>query len=150
LINEISEEMIRYLKDRGIEAATVKATHTFDEKTLKSGWSHRSAAYISGLGRFGVNRMLITPVGCAGRYGTVIMSQEVPADKRMAEELCTYYKNGKCLECIKACPANALDINGFDKFKCYDNLLENAKEFADIGFCDVCGKCISFCPSAVN
>lgn len=142
LINEISQKIIKYLEGQGILAATVKATHTFDEKTLKSGWSHRSAAYIAGLGRFGVNRMLITPVGCAGRYGSVVISQEVTPDTRPEEELCTYYKNGTCLVCISNCPTKALGVNELDKHKCYAHLLEITKEFTPMGFCDVCGKCV--------
>lgn len=149
LISEISQKMIEYLEDQGIAAATVKATHTYDEKSLKCGWSHRSAAYISGLGKFGVNRMLITPVGCAGRYGSVIISHEIAPDTRTDEEFCIYYKKGTCLNCIKACPVGALDIEGFDKFKCHDRLLENAKQFTDLGCCDVCGKCVVAGPCAI-
>lgn len=32
-----------------------------------SEWSHRHAAYIAGLGIFGINNMLITNKGCVGR-----------------------------------------------------------------------------------
>lgn len=46
LINLISEKLVVYLAKKNIEASTIKATHNFDEKTLKSAWSHRSAAYI--------------------------------------------------------------------------------------------------------
>jgi len=149
LISEISSKMIEYLEGRGISATTVKATHTYDEKTLKCGWSHRSAAYIAGLGKFGVNRMLITRKGCAGRYGSVIVSYDITPDKRTDEEYCVYYKEGTCLNCIKACPVGALDIEGFDKFKCNDRLLENAKLFTDLGCCDVCGKCVVAGPCAI-
>lgn len=149
LINEISDKMIEYLKGRGISAATVKATHTYDEKTLKCGWSHRSAAYIAGLGKFGVNRMLITKVGCAGRYGSVIVSHEIAPDKRTDEEYCVYYQKGSCLNCIKACPVTALEIEGFDKFKCNARLIENTKQFSDLGCCDVCGKCVVAGPCAI-
>ncbi|HAF17441.1 MAG: epoxyqueuosine reductase [Thermacetogeniaceae bacterium] len=156
LINEISSKMIEYLEDRGISAATVKATYNYDEKTLKCGWSHRSAAYIAGLGKFGVNRMLITRVGCAGRYGSVVIAQEIAPDKRTDEpdkrtdeEFCVYHKKGKCLNCIKACPVGALDIDGFDKFKCHDRLKENAKLFTGPGRCDVCGKCVVAGPCAI-
>lgn len=149
LINQISEKIIQYLENKEVKAATIKATHTYDEKTLESGWSHRSAAYIAALGKFGVNRMLITPVGCAGRYGTVIISHEITSDTRSDEEFCTYYKNGRCLVCINACPVKALEINGFHKFKCHARLIENAKEFTDIGLCDVCGKCVVAGPCAI-
>jgi len=149
LINNISNSMVEYLESNGISASTIKATRNYDEKTLKADWSHRSAAYIAGLGTFGVNRMLLTSMGCAGRYGSVIMSYEVEPDKRPEEEYCLYYKNGKCLVCVKACPVQALDSNDFNRFKCEARLKENSKQFTDLGKCTVCGKCVVSCPRAI-
>jgi len=144
LINKISEQVIQMLAEKGIKGATIKATHTFDEKTLTATWSHRSAALIAGLGRFGRNRMLITPVGCAGRYGSVIISEEIVPDLRPEEEFCLNLKDGKCLFCINNCPTKALTLEGFDSHRCYDHILEVTKEFSSIGLsgCDVCGKCV--------
>jgi epoxyqueuosine reductase QueG len=149
LIGGISEELISYLEGKGIAASSVKATHNFDEKTLKSGWSHRSAAYIAGLGKFGVNRMLITQVGSAGRYGTVFISHQIPADTRPEKEYCIYYKKSSCLVCVNSCPVNALKCDSFDRFKCYDRLLENSQQFSALGHCDVCGKCAAAGPCAI-
>lgn len=142
LINDISQKIIDMLAKKGIKGGTIKATHTFDEKTLKAGWSHRSAAYIAGLGRFGLNRMLITTVGCAGRYGSVVISEEITPNQRPQEEPCIYYKNGQCRFCVKNCPTQALRADGFDRQKCYAHLLKVSKGFTDLGFCDVCGKCV--------
>jgi epoxyqueuosine reductase len=149
LIGEISEKLITYLEGKGIAAATVRATHNFDEKTLKCSWSHRSAAYIAGLGKFGVNRMLITQIGSAGRYGTVFISHQIPADTRPEKEYCIYYQKGSCLVCVKSCPVNALDRDSFDRLKCYDRLLENSQQFTALGNCDVCGKCATAGPCAI-
>lgn len=149
LINQISVNLIDYLENKGINSATVKATHNFDEKTLKSAWSHRSAAVIANMGKFGLNRMVITREGCAGRFGTIIISEEIPPNDDESREYCLYNKNGSCLKCVKACPQNALSIDGFDRFKCYELLLKNAEKLADIGLCDVCGKCVVSCPFAI-
>jgi len=149
LINHISEKMVEYLDNIGIKAATIKATHNYDEKTLRSGWSHRSAAYVAGLGKFGVNRMLITKAGSAGRYGTVIMSQKISPDERPENEYCLYNKNGSCLKCVEACPVDALNTDGFDRFKCHEHLIDISKQFTHIGLCDVCGKCVVSCPLAI-
>jgi epoxyqueuosine reductase len=149
LIGEISEKLVTYLEGKGIAAATVKATHTYDEKTLKCGWSHRSAAYIAGLGKFGVNRMLITQVGGAGRYGTVFISHQIPTDTRPEKEYCIFYQKGNCLVCVNSCPVNALDRDSFDKFKCHDRLLQNSQQFTALGLCDVCGKCAAAGPCAI-
>lgn len=150
LINQISDILIEYLANKNIDSATIKATHNFDEKTLKSAWSHRSAAYIANMGKFGLNRMIITKEGCAGRFGTVVVALEIPIEKEKNNiEYCLYYKNGSCLKCIKSCPQNALSTDGFDRFKCYDKLLENAEELKEFGLCDVCGKCVVSCPFAI-
>jgi epoxyqueuosine reductase len=149
LIGEISEKLISYLEGKGIAAASVRATHNFNEKTLKSSWSHRSAAFIAGLGKFGVNRMLITQVGSAGRYGTVFISHQIPADPRPEKEYCIYYQKGGCLVCVNNCPVNALDRDSFDRFKCYDRVLENSQQFTALGHCDVCGKCAAAGPCAI-
>ena len=94
LINQISDELVDYLKNKNIDAATIKATHNFDEKTLKSAWSHRSAAHIANMGKFGLNRMIITKEGCAGRFGTVIISAKIPIENKENAEYCLYYKKG--------------------------------------------------------
>lgn len=150
LINQISENIMDFLKNKNIDSETIRATHTYDEESLISAWSHRSAAYIAKLGKFGVNRMLITKEGCAGRFGTVIISAEIPLEtQEEALGYCLYYKNKSCLKCIESCPQNTLSVDGFDKFKCHDKLLENAEELKDIGLCDVCGKCVVSCPYAI-
>jgi epoxyqueuosine reductase QueG len=74
LIDEISQALVAEMRARGIEADMVNSTHNYDAETLKAPWSHRSAAFVAGLGRFGLNRMLITPVGAAGRFGTVFLA----------------------------------------------------------------------------
>jgi epoxyqueuosine reductase len=144
LINKISEKVIQMLAEKGIKGATIKATHTYDPKILKSAWSHRSAAFISGLGRFGRNRMLITPVGCAGRYGSVIISEEIAPDLRPEEEFCLNLKDGKCQFCINNCPTKALTLEGIDRHRCHDHLLEVRTDFSlrELPGCDVCGKCV--------
>ena len=149
LINQVSDELIDYLRNKNIDAATIKATHNFDKKILKSAWSHRSAAVIANMGKFGLNRMVITKEGCAGRFGTVIISEEIPIENEEITEYCIYNKNSGCLLCVESCPQNALSIRGFDRFKCYEQLLKNSEELSDIGLCDVCGKCVVSCPFAI-
>lgn len=151
LINHLNQSLGDFLTARGFESASVPATHTYDPQTLKAGWSHRSAAFTAGLGRFGLNRMLITRLGCAGRYGTVFTSAHLPAGRRSEEELCLYYKNGSCRACLKACPVSALTTDGFDRFKCNEMLLSNTDHLAGRGIkADVCGKCVAAGPCALR
>ena len=151
LINDICVMLIDLVTEAGHQAAMVPATYGFDEKTLATGWSHRSAAFVAGLGRFGLNRMLIGPLGCGGRYGTVFISAELEPDERPVEEPCLYFKKeGGCQACLKACPTQALALDGFDGQKCYQLVLENSRKL-DLGqLCDVCGKCVVAGPCAYH
>lgn len=150
-INRLSQAVIDLAVVKGGRAATIPATHTFDEVTLQTSWSHRSAALVAGLGRFGINRMLIGPKGGAGRYGTVFISQKLEPDPRPADDFCLYLKNGKCGVCLKACPAEALSPDGFDGQKCYTLLKANSAQL-DLGGrkVNVCGKCVVTGPCAYH
>ena len=150
LFNSISEKLIDRLSYLGYKTGTVPATYGFDAETLKACWSHRSAAFVAGLGRFGLNRMLIGPAGGTGRYGTVFTEAEIPASERPTDDLCIYFKNGKCKVCLKACPVEALSEDGFDGQKCYAHVLKNS-DYLDLDgrLCDVCGKCAVSGPCAM-
>lgn len=149
LINSLSQAVADLAVRRGGRAASVPATHTFDETTLKAGWSHRSAAYVAGLGRFGLNRMLIGPKGGCGRFGSVFISQRLAPDPLQREDYCLFLKNGRCQACFKACPARALSPEAFEGQKCYAWLLDNSRHLNLGGrLVDVCGKCAVAGPCA--
>ena len=147
---EINDAVKRYLIFQGYQAVTIKATHTYDPKDLKSMWSHRSAAVIAGLATLGANRLAITEKGSGGRFCTVITSAKLQPNQNPIEEKCPYKKNGSCGLCFKACPVGALRPDGMDKFACQDEVNRNEellrKETNLIA--DTCGKCISVCPFA--
>jgi epoxyqueuosine reductase QueG len=67
LILDINRIVKQELNKYGYNSTLLPATHNFDAKQLISDWSHRHVAYIAGLGTFGINNMLITDRGCAGR-----------------------------------------------------------------------------------
>ncbi len=146
----VGEQVVHFLRERGYQATGFAATHTFDPKLLRSPWSHRSAAVISGLGTFGKNRMVITEKGSAGRFCTVFTSAEIPPTPMPEEEFCLFLKEGRCGLCVKACPANVLAEDQWQPFACYDHCLENAavltSERNDFKDGDVCGRCIGVCP----
>lgn len=141
LIDGISQSLARRLMEMGVQAATVPATHNFDVDTLTSRWSHKSVAYIAGLGTFGVHQMLITEQGTAGRFGSLVMSAVVPPTSRPTEEYCIHRQNGGCLVCASSCPVGALSRERFDRQRCYQHVLAVDAHFSDLDLCDVCGKC---------
>lgn len=153
--NKLIVDLNLFLRDqlasRGFKAAVIPPTHNFDEKKLISDWSHRHAAYIAGLGSFGLNNMLITEKGCCGRVGSLITNAEIEPAKREKTEFCLYKRKGICKKCIDRCVNSALKVDSFDRHKCYEMCLYNDKLHSDIGLSDVCGKCLVNVPcSFVN
>lgn len=143
----VGQRLIAFLREQGYEASGFAATHTFDPKVLRSPWSHRSAAVISGLGTFGLNRMVITEKGSAGRFCTVFTSAEITPSPMPTEEYCFYHQDGRCGACVKNCPTKALSKEQWLPFACYDLCLKNAEALKnEVNFADVCGKCIGVCP----
>ena len=140
LIAEINEELKTELAKKNIEAVAPEIIFDYSNQGFDVAWSHRSAAYAAGLGTFGVHHMLITKAGCAGRFGTILVSVEIPSTPRPKEEFCSYKKREKCLVCVDRCPAAALSVEGLDKEKCFRQLQENEKAFPELNQ-HACGKC---------
>lgn len=142
LINRITANLVSLLSERNIQAAAEPATDNFDHTTLTSRWSHKSVAVIAGLGSFGLHHLVITDAGCAGRFGSLVMDAELSIPSPEFKERCLYFYDGSCLECVLACPVDALDENNeIDKQQCWNRCLGIAKAFAHLGQAEVCGKC---------
>jgi epoxyqueuosine reductase QueG len=149
LLSLCCEEITNSLANQGVKAAWQEPTHNFDPVELCSLWSHKHVAYICGLGNFGLHQMLITPSGCAGRFGSLVIDLPLSPSPRQTEKQCLFHLKGKCLACVKKCPSGALTTEGLDKQKCYSYLLEVDSFYSDLGLCDVCGKCATCGPCAV-
>jgi epoxyqueuosine reductase QueG len=147
LIGRIVDRLIAALAERGVRAAAAPATHNYDPQDLIARWSHKSVAFIAGLGSFGLHRMLITDSGCAGRFGSVVTDADIPFTTPPTKERCLYFHDGSCWECITRCPVKALSMDGgIDKHRCNHRLMGLAKGFDATGFdpedvADACGKC---------
>ncbi len=151
LIGRISQALDDYLVTQGFKSGLTPATHNFDEIKLMARWSHKHLAYLVGLGRFGVHHMLITPAGCAGRFGSFVTEADIGNHPLIETEAACLMKAGReCGKCIEACPVDAISENGFDRRRCWDRLLENKKTldyFSDLPeSTHVCGKCATIMP----
>jgi epoxyqueuosine reductase len=142
LIAHITAHLIEALAQRGVRAAAEPATHNFNPVSLISRWSHKSVAIIAGLGSFGLHQMIITDAGCAGRFGSLVLDAPLPVTQAEPRERCLYFHDGSCLECVMRCPVEALDpAVPLDKQRCYQRLLDVARQYEELGLADVCGKC---------
>ena len=107
------------------------------ETTFGSSWSERHAAYVCGLGTFGLSKGLITERGMAGRFGSIIVSAALEADKRKYTGVYDYCI--RCGACARRCPAKAIDLEtGKDHKKCKDFIAASSKELAPRYGCGLC------------
>jgi epoxyqueuosine reductase QueG len=155
LIGVLGERIKDYLAERGYSSALTPATHNFDEVKLVAKWSHKHLAYLSGLGRFGVNAQMITPSGSAGRLGSLVTEADL-GDSPLVEsqELCLHRAGQECLKCLSRCPVSALKEEGIDRQRCYTRLRFNLKHTEALAglqkTTNVCGKCVVNLPCSFD
>ncbi|MGB7096142.1 MAG: hypothetical protein WBD62_15970 [Anaerolineales bacterium] len=152
LIGQITSGLIEKLSQYGIQAAAEPATGNFDETALRSRWSHKSIAVMSGIGSFGLHQLVITDAGCAGRFGSLVIDVELPTGKPAQKERCEYFLTGACIDCVLGCPVDAIDEEKqFNRQACWQQCLRNAQYFLDLGDdIHVCGKCAVVGPCALG
>ena len=118
-----------------------------DYTTCTSNWSERHAAFVAGMGSFGLSDAFISDVGVTHRIGSVITSAVLPCSPRMSDDpyaRCPYHQDGSCGVCIKRCPAQAISAGGHDKLACHEytrnevNPHCNERFGVDISGCGLC------------
>ncbi len=108
-----------------------------DKDTFGSNWSERHAAYVCGLGTFGLSKGLITERGMAGRLLSVIISEELEADQRVYTGIYDYCT--QCGACIRRCPVNAISFEkGKDHAVCSTWLKKTGQMYAPRFGCGLC------------
>jgi epoxyqueuosine reductase QueG len=151
LIGRLGQALGDFLSEHGYRSGLTPATHNFDEARLMARWSHKHLAHLVNLGRFGVHHMMITPVGCTGRLGSLVSDIQLQDQPLIeTEEACLLKAGRECGQCIEACPVEALSEDDFDRRRCWNRLNENRDTldyFSDLPqSTDVCGKCVALMP----
>lgn len=139
--NELRNFIIQLIKIEGGVAMAPALNENFANIDHRSNWSERHVAFIAGLGTFGLSHSLITNMGTAGRFGSVIVDMELEPKKRPYEETEEYCT--KCGTCMDRCPIQAIKDDFKDKWSCssyLDSVLElNRPRYG-------CGKCQTAVP----
>ncbi|NCB70564.1 MAG: epoxyqueuosine reductase [Clostridia bacterium] len=154
MISALSTHLYEKITEYGYKASNLPPTYNYDQKTLKSDWSHRSSAYIAGIGTFGINNMIITEKGCCGRFGSVITDWKLQPTERPQEEYCLYKREGICGSCVSSCVNDAFKIRDgavtYDRYKCNEQIYDKIIPQWPIGPGDTCGKCMCGVPCSLE
>ena len=106
--NSFLEHLLLKITDtltaEGSKAVAV-GPHSLDGKRLMGDISQKHAAVAAGLGRFGLQSLVLTPeFGPRQRWGTVITQAPLKIGAPLKEGLCATEECGSA--CVKSCPAN--------------------------------------------
>jgi epoxyqueuosine reductase len=114
--NALRRLIIDEVEMDGGKAVAPALDNRFTVNNHSSNWSERHVAFIAGLGTFSMSHSLITSLGTAGRFGSVITDLEFESKPRSYQEVDEYCD--KCGNCIDRCPPQAITENGKDKESC--------------------------------
>jgi len=135
---KLRAHVVTTLQASGYEAVAPMLSPLFERRMsdrygLASSWSERHAAYVSGLGTFGLCDGLITPRGKAIRCGSVVAHIKIPPTNRAYDghqAYCLFLTKGLCGECIDRCPVGAITEAGHDKERCMNYLRRAVVDYA--------------------
>jgi len=137
LINSGYDSLVPTLDKRFWSKAGLNNNSPHPEVSFTSTWSERHAAFVGGLGTFGLSKGLITSKGMSGRIASILTELYLSPTKREYENIYEYCS--KCGACVKKCPANAISIDkGKDHIIC-SNFVDKTYEKYKPRY--GCGKC---------
>lgn len=156
--NLLLSDLNQFLHDKlaiyGYHTSLLPPTYHYDEEELVSDWSHKSAACIAGIGKFGIHHLLITDQGCCGRIGSVITDLELAPTPRPEKEYCLYKYDKSCRKCINRCVNHAFCISEgtvlYDRHRCNEQIYNQTVPHYPAGDGDTCGKCMCGVPCALT
>jgi len=115
-INAFLDQLILKITDflarNGFKGVAV-GPHSLDGKLMMGDLSQKHAALAAGLGRFGLQSLLLTPqFGPRQRWGAVVTNAPLKPGSPLKEELC---RPEKCdYACIKSCPAKVFSARNME------------------------------------
>ena len=140
-LDHVIYSLARLIQSKGFKAIPIAASLIVDWEKQTSHLSHRHAALNAGLGFWGKNNLLIHPEFGAGiRLASLFTDMPLKVDSPIPNNC------GDCLNCMIACPADAITENGFEFEKCYTQI----KEFSRHNNYNlyICGLCVKACTDA--
>ena len=123
---KLRSHVVDRLREQGVKAVAPMLSPLWRSETspkygYASTWSERHAAYVAGLGTFGLSDGLITSVGKAMRTGSVVADLYIKPSPRPYTDhhaYCLFYSEGTCGKCMERCPIGAITPEGHNKNLC--------------------------------
>ena len=124
---EMGRRLTGAVRRMGHSAVVPYLTDAYDVRRggndgFSSTWSERHVAYAAGLGTFGLNGFLITPLGAMVRLQSFVTDLPMTPTKPRPEDhraLCLADGGASCRACVAKCAARAISAGGPDKEICY-------------------------------
>ncbi|GHV52592.1 hypothetical protein FACS1894206_01650 [Deltaproteobacteria bacterium] len=136
LLEGIVARIVDEMAQLHVDAEREPVTENYDPIALTTKWPHKSCAYVAGLGTFGLNRVIITPLGCSGRMASVVLGEMIRPTQRPDGENCLYRAGGRCGACVKRCPSRSLRFNSYSRFTCnLHTKMRSEPSYLDRGCC---------------
>ena len=156
-LDQASHKIARFLEERGFDTMGFDASAGFHQKSgrsidrLAADFSHKHAAVACGLGKFGLNNLVLSPKwGPRLRLSSVLTCAHLKSEPPHTENPCL---SNACKKCVEICPVHALDGWegqhdpdrgwGIDKKKCYEYIFTTLEG-------QRCGLCIKSCPVGLD
>lgn len=146
MLDEAAYRIACQLNDRGYSSVAIPrdgygSIAVLREKPVAF-FSHRHAAFLAGLGNFGINNTLLTPeYGPRVRFASIFTAAEIPSDPVMEDPLCI-----RCMRCVEACPVRALPGQDYPEGLTEKKTCTARAEALFRRHISPCGLCIRVCP----
>lgn len=151
LIDDICLRILLELEAQGYPSVAIPASQSVadPEEQFSGAFQHKTAAVLSGLGWIGRSALFIHQrYGPQVRIGTILTNAPLSVAEPVTDSGC-----GACRNCVKACPAMAIEGElwkpGMPRNQLYDAYAcsQHMKEaYQHIGRGVVCGLCVVACP----
>jgi epoxyqueuosine reductase QueG len=144
-LNSIAWGIARFLEEQGFQALAIPASQPYDVDTKMGDMSNKHAAVAAGLGKFGLNNLVLTPsLGPYVRFATIVTNANLKPDKTLKQDICL---GEKCAKCIRACPPKALEKFRYNPTEGWPINKEKCHQYLHVvSNGDICGLCIKACP----
>ncbi len=141
-LDQLSLQIGGEIQRMGYNYIPIPASQLIEWDGLSAHASHRAIGELAGLGWRGRSSLLVNPIyGGRVRYVSILTDMPLTAGAPM-ENLC-----GNCRACQGACPAGAINEDGYDLEKCR-HLLEHFAKTLHVSL--ICGVCQKACRGGIK